>query len=127
MTRTQPPPPPPELDLYIEALGLEDTLRLIETYGGRKLYVAKNITNHSVPLMEDLEEKLGKATAKKLVELCGGVAVTVPLCGGWRTQLYFQRGMSMVEIAKKLGCHYDTVWRRLKKAAHDDGPYSWRV
>ena len=115
-----PPSPPPSLSLFVEVLGLDDTLRLIEAYGGTKLWVPKGIGNSSNALRDRLEQQFGKAMVKELIAGFGGDAIRVPLCQEWRTEIYAANGMTQAEIARKLGCAYETVSRRLKRARGED-------
>jgi hypothetical protein len=123
---TTPPPPPPNIALFVEVLGLEDTLRLIEARGGTQFWVPTALNNSSQSVRDELEAELGEAIVKILIRLFGGGPITVPLCGEWRTALYFSRGLTRVAIARKLGCHYDTVKRRLIRRDTEDRQSAWR-
>ncbi len=122
----QPPPPPESLSLLIEVLGLDDTLRLIEARGGTKLWVALGVNNSSEKLRADLEAEFGEAMAKALIRGFGGGYISVPLCKDWRTALYASRGLTHAEIARKVGLHADTVWRRLKRDAQSNRQVAFR-
>ena len=113
------PPPPGQISFLVEVLGLDDTLRLIEAYGGTALWVPKGVGNSSAALRDKLEQQFGKPTARELIRGFGGGVIKVPLCPAWRTALYQHRGLSQAEIALKLGCHADTVSRRLKRQAEN--------
>lgn len=114
---TTAPPPPEHLSLFVEVLGVDDTLRLIEAHGGTRLWVPKGVDNSSVAAREVLEQRFGKPMTKELIIAFGGDFIQVPLCHEWRTLLYRHQGMSMPEIARKLNCHTVTVARRLSRAA----------
>jgi hypothetical protein len=116
----QPPPPPEGLSLLIEVLGLDDTLRLIEARGGTKMWVPLGVNNSSAKLRADLEAEFGEAMARALIRGFGGDRISVPLCKEWRTALYASRGMTHAEIARKVGLHADTVWRRLKRGSQSN-------
>lgn len=120
------PPPPPNLSLFVDVLGLDDTLRLIEAYGGTSLWVPKGVDNSSAKLRTRLEEQFDKKMVRELIAGFGGDEVSVPLCGEWRTRLYRERGMTITQIALKLGCHDSTVSRRLKAASSAERQSSWR-
>ena len=120
------PPPPANIALFIEVLGLDDTLRLIEAYGGTKIWVPSGIGKTQQATIDALEADLGSASVKALIQTFGGGAITVPLCGEWRTAVYASRGLGRVAIARKLGCHADTVDRRLKRRSAEDRQSAWR-
>ena len=110
------PPPPESLALYIEVLGLDDTLRLLERYGGTKLWIPSGVNNSSVRLREKLEEEFGKPMTRTLIRTFGGDVIKPPLANDWRMAYYASQGLSAADIARKLGRHQDTVWRKLKRA-----------
>jgi hypothetical protein len=109
------PPPPQNIALFVEVLGLEGTLMLIEKRGGTQFWVPIGLRNSSAKVRDDLEVEFGAATVRALIETFGGGQITVPLCPEWRTALYAARGLSRVEIARRLCCHVKTVERRLKR------------
>lgn len=117
---TAAPPPPRSLSLFVDVLGADDTLRLIETYGGTALWVPKGVGNSSTALREKLEQQFGPKMTRELIRGFGGGYIKVPLCNEWRTLLYRHQGMTHAEIARKLGCHADTVTRRLARGPRDE-------
>lgn len=122
---TEAPPPPENLSLYVEVLGLDDTLRLIEARGGTKIWIPKGVGNSSNAAREKLEAEFGKQMARELIRTFGGDFVKVPLCHEWRTALYRHRGMSMAEIARQLNCHEETVSRRLSRRQGNTAQGAW--
>jgi hypothetical protein len=112
-------PLPESLDLFVEILGFDDTLRLIEARGGTRFWVPKGIEGSSSALHESFVAEFGEAMTKAMIRGFGGGNITVPLCADWRTDLYRQRGLKIREIALKLGCHQETVRRRLSRAKMD--------
>jgi len=109
-------PLPETLDVFVEVLGFDDTLRLIEARGGTRFWVPKGIEGSSIALHESFVEEFGPTMTRALIRGFGGGNITVPLCADWRTDLYRQRGLKIAEIALKLGCHQETVRRRLSRA-----------
>lgn len=121
------PPPPKQISFLIEVLGLDDALRLIEAHGGTTLWIPKGVDNSSARLRENFEQRFGKKMTRELIRSFGGGAIKVPLCPDWRTALYEHQGLSQTEIALKLGCHSDTVWRRLKRRRENADQMSFKV
>lgn len=106
------PPPPPSLALYVDALGIDNTLRLIEAHGGTTIWIPKGVNNSSAKRRKELEDEFGAAMVKELIALFGGGPIEVPLAKPWRAELYKAQGMTMTEIARKLGLSYRTIKRR---------------
>lgn len=52
--------------------------------------------------------------ASRAAAAWGGDTITVPVARAWRARQYRAAGLSKAEIAHKLGCHEDTVWRLLR-------------
>ena len=105
------PDPPPSLSLYVEALGVEDTLRLVEAYGGLTIWIPKGVGNSSAARRAALEQEFGAKVTKELIALFGGGPIEVPLAKPWRADVYRAQGLTMAEIAKKLQCSYRTIKR----------------
>jgi hypothetical protein len=122
---TTPPPPPENIALFVEVLGLDDTLLLLEAKGGTRLWVPKGVDNSSMKLKSDLEAEFGVPMVKALIRTFGGGRIEVPLCGEWRTALYASRGLTQEAIARKLGCHYKTVTRRMQRARIENRQTGW--
>lgn len=99
-----------ELPSFRELLGDDDTLVLIEKFGGTRI---------SVPMtMKDahpLREALGERIFKKMVRHYGGSQLLVPLAKHWRIALYRHRGRTHREIARLVGCGESAVYRILKR------------
>jgi len=102
-------PPPPALEMLIDVLGVDDTLRLVEAFGGTKFWVPKGVDNSSRQLRMDLEAQFGKAMTRELIRGYGGGKLSVPLVKNWRIQLYAASGMKPVHIARRLLCNIGVV------------------
>jgi Mor family transcriptional regulator len=103
-------PVPAEFEHLAAPIGGEAMLRLVETFGGRRLYIAKR----SGP---ELVAAIGAAAAVALAAEFGGQEITVPLAKSWRIRLYHAQGASGPEIARRLQISEDTVWRTLRGSA----------
>ena len=123
---TAPPPPPENIALLVEVLGLDNALRLIEAKGGTRYWVPMALRNSSQELQDEVEAEFGKEMAKALIRGFGGGYIVVPLCHEWRTALYAHRGMPVAKIALKLGCHTETVYRRIGRRREENRQSAWK-
>lgn len=105
-------PPPAELAWLVDLIGAEATLKLIEARGGTRLYVPRAATPDCV-----LARDVGLAAAQKMTAEFAGNFITVPVARHWRVRHYRAAGLSCAAVARRLGCHEDTVWRLLRSAA----------
>jgi hypothetical protein len=103
--------PPAELAWLVDLVGARPALRLIEARGGTRVYVPRTPAEGSA-----LVRDVGLAPAQALAAAYGGETITVPVARHWRVREYRAAGLSYAAIARKLGCHEDTVWRLLKSA-----------
>ena len=102
----------PESDLLgtlISKLGKEEAFKIVETYGGTRVYVPNEFKSTSA-----IAKEIGAERATMLIPLFGGNVITVPIARAWKVIVYRERGMSMKKIALKLGCCEDTIVRILK-------------
>ena len=104
------PPPTPELRRWVQRLGPDGTLRLIETHGGTRLYVPKSAN------ATDLAGELGADLLAALVAWRPGEHVMVPVARDWRAQVYQARGESYAQIARRLCMTENGVWAILNRS-----------
>lgn len=78
-------------------LGLDDFVRLAETFGGTRLFVPARSMETKV------QAALGRDVAEKLAERYAGTYLRVPLAREERARQYRERGASNAEIARRLG------------------------
>lgn len=108
------PPPPAEIKEIADAIGAEATLRLLEAYAGIRIYIPATV-NQASPLARDI----GLEAAQALARLRGPDDWKVPSLKSWRARVYRARGMSVNDIARKLGSDRSTVQRYLNpKESH---------
>lgn len=86
-------------------IGDEMTLKLIELYGGTRLYIPNGPHVGTLTLAQQLSPAAEIALAGEY----GGLQLKIPLAKAWRARIYCQRGMKHPEVARKLGCHVDAV------------------
>ncbi|MGH8327259.1 MAG: helix-turn-helix domain-containing protein [Steroidobacteraceae bacterium] len=94
-----------ELSELAELLGENETLRLIELYGGTRLTVPRVIGDG-----HPLAAEMGAEAAARLERFFGGSEVKVPMARSWRSAIYRARGLTYREIARKLGCTESAVY-----------------
>ncbi|WIY25010.1 helix-turn-helix domain-containing protein [Parasedimentitalea psychrophila] len=92
------PKPTAQVEPYFEVLGLDDTLRFIEAFGGTEIYIAKNPRTRS-----SVAALVGYDKANALTNISHRLQSRVPLAKKWRTCAYKAQGLATVEIARKLG------------------------
>lgn len=105
------PPPPAELSQFTDAIGAEALLRLIEAYGGTRLYIPQEPTEDTL-----LAQVVGLRAARSLAKSLGWGTLKVPLARNWRVRLYRHRGDSYAAIARRLGMTESTVGKILQAA-----------
>lgn len=64
----------------VDLIGLPATLRLVESYGGKTIDVAKGKRARGVAQIQEIAEKIGAVAAKKLAGRYGGAPLPVPRC-----------------------------------------------
>ncbi|WP_029004801.1 helix-turn-helix domain-containing protein [Azorhizobium doebereinerae] len=106
------PPPTDEVARLVAIVGPEAALELIEQRGGTRLFVSSTDVG-----LGGLKAIMGLEGAAKLVEACGREYFKVPVAREWRVLVYRSRGLSYAEIARKVGCSENTVWRILNAHA----------
>lgn len=79
----------------LHLLGAEDFLKLVERYGGTRLYVSG--------AGRSLSRALGRAGAQALASRYQGSYIRVPLARSFRARTYRESGLSNAEIARRLG------------------------
>jgi hypothetical protein len=107
-----------ELKDFVELLGTETTLALVEGFGGTLIRVPKDPPHQSHVLVE----ALGDAGMARLIAYFGGDRLAVPLARQWRFKLYTARGMTRRAIARKLGVTEKTVYQWLREGQSADQP-----
>jgi len=96
------PPPPASVSDLVEWIGLDAALLLIEEYGGTRFWVPNGLAGNHRTVHERLEALIGKDATATLIRYYGGDKVALPLAKQWRMQVYAARGMSNVEIARRV-------------------------
>lgn len=103
------PPPPPEVARFVELIGVDLTLKLLEEFGGIRVRMGAGGGARN-RLVQTLGEDAARALAREFL----GDMVRVPMAKWWRARIYADQGMSYRAIARALGCNDTTVWSYLR-------------
>lgn len=103
---------------FVDLLGVDTTLALVEGFGGTLIRVPKDppLSNH--PLLE----ALGDGGMARLIAYFGGDRLAVPLARQWRFRLYSARGMTRRQMARKLGVTENTIYKWFREGQSADQP-----
>ena len=116
---TQPRAAPAELSWLVDVIGEQATLALIEGAGGTRVQIPDRITPEC-----PLAALVGVDAARKMKRAFGMLRIKVPLArgkwpGAWRASIYRARGMTVAQIARRMGVVEDTVRVMLQPRAAD--------
>ena len=100
-----------------ELLGDDDFLKVVEAFGGRRLYIPRSKGHLYSPHANGLDPAINA----KLVDFAAGVAIRVPLARDFCAGCYRARGMSHAAIASKLGMTETGVDKLFKRRAGKPG------
>lgn len=92
----------------LRLLGPDDFLKLVERWGGVRLYMPH--------VASSLSRTLGRAAAEALSRKYAGSYLRVPVAKVWRAQVYRNQGLSNAEIARRLvipETSVDRLWSRM--------------
>lgn len=98
------PKPTAQVEPYVAALGFEDALKFIETFGGTEVVISQNPREGS-----EVVRLVGYAKARALAKVSHRLQKRVPNAKKWRARAYFAQGLKNVEIARRLGVTDVTV------------------
>jgi len=103
----------PMLDDLAEAIGEDAALKLVEAYGGRRVYIPHQPIDNDV-----LTSSIGLPAAIRLSEIYGGDRLEVPNPTPRKVRVLELRsdGLSVDAIARKLGCTRRRVFQVLADA-----------
>ena len=105
----------------LELLGPEAFLKLVERFGGDRLYIPKSESGTIV------EEALGAEAAAKLARHYGGDYPRIPLARAFRARQYRKAGLGNPAIARRLGLTVSGVERLFQRHPQKRPPRSRAV
>lgn len=103
------PKPTAQVELFVQVLGLDDTLRFLHAFGGTEVFIAKDPTHRS-----QIVRLLGQDKADALAAVQHRLQQRVPMAKAWRAKVMAWQGMSVVEIARSLQITDVSVRNHLK-------------
>ena len=95
---------PANLRPYVEALGVEDAMRLFLSLGGSEVYLPNRSTRRSMAA-----RTIGADQVDKLAAELGAGYIKVPLARQWIAATMQARGESLAEIARTVRVDVATV------------------
>lgn len=100
---------PAHIAPYVEALGVDDAIRLFLEVGGSPIYLPKDRSSDT----SRAATVIGALKVKALADRLGVDYVKVPLAKKWIAEVMFARGESQAEIARTIRSDVATVrrWR----------------
>lgn len=107
-------PIPANLQGYVQVLGIEGTIALVERFGGARVYLARH------PRADGpVAAVVGLEAAQRLGEAYGDT-VKIPLAKRWLARHYRGLGWSVARIARHLRCSDTTVYGYLADGSQLD-------
>jgi len=118
----------------VDAIGLDASLTLVKSFGGTSIPIVKGVSRSGDKRREALVTLLGQAAADKLIALCGGERLYIPLGRrglvaerNQRMQIEYrtlrEQALPSTEAARLLGAKYSLsdrqVWNVLKAVTQE--------
>lgn len=125
---TEAPRPPAQIEPIVRALGVDDAVTFLMTFGGAEIYMARAPGARS-----RLVEVLGRDKAEALARAAEEAPHwprRVPLAKQWLSHVLRAKGLPNAEIARRLRVSEETVRRLLSfepRAAAQDDPRQPRL
>jgi DNA-binding NarL/FixJ family response regulator len=105
------PRPPAELSRFSEHLSPDELYRLVQAFGGQRLYLPRGINQ-----AHGLARTLGLDAARRLAEGIGAGQISIPLARHWQILVLRSRGLTHRAIAAELRITEKAVEENLRAA-----------
>lgn len=114
---TDPLRPPAQIEPFVRVLGVDDTIRFIQEFGGVEIYIARNPTARS-----RIVKVLGRDKAEALARLAeaGEWPARIPLVKPWCAAVMKAKGLPVSDIARILRTTDVTVRKWLSPSPDTD-------
>lgn len=109
------PRPTAQVQPYFEVLGLEDTLKFLEAFGGTEVRYSLKPRQTS-----KLVGVVGYAKARALGSVSHRLQRRTPIAKEWRARVYRSKGLNIADIARKLSVSDVTVRKYLDERPPGD-------
>ena len=103
------------LDSIRALIGDEETMRLLEKFGGTRIFIPNHVQSKRAGKPSKILQFLSYESAIKLSQVFGGLAYDIPLARNFRISYYRARGEKPVIIAQKVGLSRSAVWKAIKR------------
>ncbi|RJG46458.1 helix-turn-helix domain-containing protein [Mesorhizobium sp. DCY119] len=90
-------PVPANVEPYVRVLGIDLTIAFLTEFGGAELYLARMPQGRS-----RVARLVGRDKAAALAEAAERLPRRVPLAKRWIAEVYWSKGLSTAEIARRL-------------------------
>lgn len=95
---------PANIEPYVEALGVDDAMRLFLSVGGSDIYLPRRSSPRS-----QAARTVGPDRVDKLAKVIGYGYIKVPLAKRWMAEVMKSQGVSTAEIARTIRTEVATV------------------
>jgi len=102
-------PAPANIEFLVQAVGDEVALAFVEQLAGQRIFVPRTAAGSR------LETLYGIEIASALSSRYPQEMWNVPVCRDWRIRRYLEMGMTLNQIAARVGVSLDAVGRSLRK------------
>jgi hypothetical protein len=108
------PKPPAQVEPYIEVIGHDAALALVETFGGVRVYIPKD-----PPADSPVVKAIGMEAAVRLGRALGGESPRIPVARAWLVAHYASLKWPVPRIARQLRIADFSVRRILGRTVDD--------
>lgn len=102
-------PVPAQLRVFVDAIGVDRTVKLLLTFGGAPLYIGPKASAKS-----RVAREMGMDVARALSAVYDKLPSRIPTQKPWLAKVQFSKGLPVLEIARKLHVTDKTVRLYLK-------------
>lgn len=105
--------PPEAISCLVDVAGEDAVLCLLEAEGGKQMSVPRKSVGSRIAAL------YGEDLARVICDLFGPGVWVVPMCKRWRIVRYREMGLTIMEIATRVGLSERAVYRAIHSARAD--------